>query len=424
MHLICLQRGQILPLALAGVVVTAAIMFLMVHTGNKITEKSIVANAADASAYSGAVFVARHLNMMAYTNRAMIANHVGVGHFVIYASWIRYVEQVAQRVDTIANFFPIIKPVTEALREFAEFLRDATDEAGKVFVPAVDELNRFYRIVQLESRLNLALPEVDKILEETARRHDPAIQVNNQQALAKLQRLEPRFGSRLRQAVEFQKIAFPAFVKEFAAEDQNNELEGFTENTYTDMADEWFNERGWDDTLFGSGVAKEFETEHALSENNASWSASDDLVAVSFGKKTTLASGEAESSEFDSNYDGVPRNIRLAFEQFKRVGLFINVYASKDQSQTATESVVPQQTLGEEEFGFKSTGDDVAALAIAVVRYRRPQVGFQDVGPIKENEAAPSLYNPFWSPRLVGVDELVLDEAIEITAEQLRERLR
>ena len=76
------QRGQIAPVALFGVLIASATLVMMYNTGQKVTEKSQVANAADAAAYSGAVWTARHLNFMAYTNRAMIANHAAVGHFV------------------------------------------------------------------------------------------------------------------------------------------------------------------------------------------------------------------------------------------------------------------------------------------------------------------------------------------------------
>src|SRR5687768_1271021 len=76
------QRGQIAPVALFGVLIASAVLVVMFNTGQKVTERSQVANAADAAAYSGAVWTARHLNFMAYTNRAMIANHAAVGHFV------------------------------------------------------------------------------------------------------------------------------------------------------------------------------------------------------------------------------------------------------------------------------------------------------------------------------------------------------
>ena len=61
------ERGQIAPVALFGVLIASAVLVVMYNTGQKVTERSQVANAADAAAYSGAVWVARHLNFMLET---------------------------------------------------------------------------------------------------------------------------------------------------------------------------------------------------------------------------------------------------------------------------------------------------------------------------------------------------------------------
>src|SRR6187200_2061585 len=102
------QRGQIAPIALFGVLIASAALVMMYNTGQKVTEKSQVANAADAAAYSGAVWTARHLNFMAYTNRAMIANHAAVGHFISYVSWIRYINDSIDYIDRITQFIPYV----------------------------------------------------------------------------------------------------------------------------------------------------------------------------------------------------------------------------------------------------------------------------------------------------------------------------
>src|SRR5262245_57605440 len=58
------QRGQILPLAAFGILIAGAALVMMYNAGQKVTEKSLVANAADAAAYSAGVWTARHLNYM------------------------------------------------------------------------------------------------------------------------------------------------------------------------------------------------------------------------------------------------------------------------------------------------------------------------------------------------------------------------
>jgi hypothetical protein len=100
--------GQIAPVALFGILIASGVLAMMFNTGQKITEKSQLANAADAAAYSGAVWTARHLNFMAYTNRAMIANHAAAGHFISYVSWIRYVNDSIDFIDRITQFIPYV----------------------------------------------------------------------------------------------------------------------------------------------------------------------------------------------------------------------------------------------------------------------------------------------------------------------------
>lgn len=74
------QSGQVFPLSLAILAVACVVFFLVFNSGRAVNEKINLVNAADASAYSGAQIAARHLNFMAYTNRAMIANEAAIGH--------------------------------------------------------------------------------------------------------------------------------------------------------------------------------------------------------------------------------------------------------------------------------------------------------------------------------------------------------
>lgn len=74
------QKGQVFPLALAVLAVACVMFFVVFNSGRAVNEKINLVNAADASAYSGAQIAARHLNFMAYTNRAMIANEAAIGH--------------------------------------------------------------------------------------------------------------------------------------------------------------------------------------------------------------------------------------------------------------------------------------------------------------------------------------------------------
>jgi len=88
------QHGQALVLAIALFAVAGVMFFLMFNSGRAVNEKINLVNAADSAAYSGAQIAARNLNFMAYTNRAMIANEVAIGHLFSYEVEMQVLGQV------------------------------------------------------------------------------------------------------------------------------------------------------------------------------------------------------------------------------------------------------------------------------------------------------------------------------------------
>jgi hypothetical protein len=83
-------KGQIIIGALAVFLVAGILLVMLFNNGLALREKTQLIDAADAAAYSEGVITARRLNFMAYTNRAVVANHLAAGHAVIYMSWIRH----------------------------------------------------------------------------------------------------------------------------------------------------------------------------------------------------------------------------------------------------------------------------------------------------------------------------------------------
>ena len=68
----------------------SVVLISQFNIGFAYSEKVKLADAADAAAYAQGIATARPLNFTAYTNRAMAANHLAVGHITSYLSWIRY----------------------------------------------------------------------------------------------------------------------------------------------------------------------------------------------------------------------------------------------------------------------------------------------------------------------------------------------
>ncbi len=396
-------------MSLAGVVLAAVILVLLANVGNKVTEKSIVVNAADAAAYSGATWVARQLNFMAYTNRAMIANHIGVGHFVAYMSWIRYVEQVAERVDDVAQFIPIVNAISGALEEFATVLRELAEAEGKIYVPAVDGLNAFYSAAQIEAHAFMNPERIDEIMNEAGKRYDPAVEINDSDALTDL---SPVVSVPIVTALALQSINVVRFVAPLKPTDRSSELVRLVENSYGaengffepqgSMSTEWLLDRGYELDLFTREVEKKFTTDHTLTNDLTDWEATDELVVREFfgkGPEITLASGEASAREFSNGYRGIRRYYNLRDEDTGHPVLPILAYASKDQTRVKTHDV----------FGLESESIPLSGLAIAQVEHERPENDFEPLslgggffGRITQGGEYANVYNPFWRARLVG----------------------
>ena len=66
----------------------------------------------------------RHLNFLAYTNRAMIANHAAVGHFVSYVSWVRYIHDSIEYIDRVTQWIPSVGQYVDTVEQIAEQVRE------------------------------------------------------------------------------------------------------------------------------------------------------------------------------------------------------------------------------------------------------------------------------------------------------------
>ena len=307
------HRGQIAPVALFGVLIASVVLVVMFNTGQKVTERSLVANAADAAAYSGAVWTARHLNFMAYTNRAMIANHVAVGHFISYVSWVRYIDDSLQAIDRVTQWIPYVGQYVDLAEQIASQVRNATDRAAHVTVPLIDGWNANLRAAQVEAQASLALRNLETLMAQTAAAYDADIRVNDDQALA-------RMPDELRALFEAQTIsqmaAVPAFVQRYSAGRDGNAMQELVSASLRSDADlqRWISgERGWRESLLAAQIRKRGSTIGSQSANGADWRAEDQLqfrTRSLFGWRSWRRIGDrvstASAREFDSDYSGVP----------------------------------------------------------------------------------------------------------------------
>ena len=179
------QRGQALVLALVALLVLCVGVVVVFNTGQAVSKKVELTTTADAAAYSAAIQQARAYNLIAYMNRAEVANEVAVAQMTSWYSWMNFTlrgtDNFKDAVQAIAVIFDIsivgaeigaaLQEVVTALNEVktvVKTLRDGMQVAFSAGVTAVSSINYAYSlasqgIAEIESQEALKLvPEVVK----------------------------------------------------------------------------------------------------------------------------------------------------------------------------------------------------------------------------------------------------------------------
>ena len=93
---------MVFGLLFMGIAVIALI--LLFNQGILTRDRVQVENAADAAAYSQAKLFARHQNLIAYTNRAIIANELSIGQVVGLMSWAKRYANIPRWVNSFPAY--------------------------------------------------------------------------------------------------------------------------------------------------------------------------------------------------------------------------------------------------------------------------------------------------------------------------------
>lgn len=387
------ESGQVLPLALAGVVLASVVMFSMVNTGNRAVEKMRVANIADSAALSAATVTAQQLNSIAYLNRAMVANHIGAGHMTAYISWIRYVDQAMDRLEDITNYIPYVNVATDVLEVLAEVARRVSEPYGTAYLAAVDGVNLVFSAAQFEMATSLLL-QAPLVMQSVATESDENVKIN----ASALSHFHGEEAGVIGLQLLAQEQRLLTFAKQYGIQDLNKEMYRVTESTYGqsgqkyrgEMSKQWLTNRQWDKYL----IKKTYKNKHSIKGGGLEWCSEDklkirDTYTFQFH---TVASGDACATKLYGGYKGIHTFGGLTSQKYKHQVLHLLAAVSKPF----------EDTYSRDGFGLEDhmTTDSVAALAIAQVEFVRP-LNTKLFNKIDEDEFA-NLYNPFWRARLVG----------------------
>ncbi len=146
-RLMALKNGYASVLFLAVFAAVALAIFSLYDTGIVASERIRMQNTADNVAYSTATMVTRDMNIIAITNRAMVANQVAIGQMVALASWANMVQEFAGNLETLGDFAQVIPYVGKLIEQITEIVYKATTQLkniiqnfGNKFIFAEDKL--------------------------------------------------------------------------------------------------------------------------------------------------------------------------------------------------------------------------------------------------------------------------------------------
>jgi hypothetical protein len=177
-------QGQALILVVLALLVLCFGLIVVFDTGQVVSKKVQLVNTADAAVYSAAIQEARALNLIAYMNRASVANEVAMAQMVSWYSWTNFAISATdhlkiglQILEAVTLEFggEVLQPVVNALQEAKAGLEEGRDFAQKLFdtaAMAVAGLNGVYSKTSLAIADGMAV-DTPYVAREVVHLNDP-----------------------------------------------------------------------------------------------------------------------------------------------------------------------------------------------------------------------------------------------------------
>jgi len=164
-------------LLLALVASLVACFAVAYSSGQLVNDKMRLVNAADAAAYSAAVWEARSLNFQSYLNRSIVANEVALAQLVSLRSWSRYVDTATRNGARVAQYIP---PLAGPIRALAQGW-GAVDATLQSTLPGIEAGLSSWNVTvlanaQAVSHQQAAIVAAD-LVSEVATRNEPRARV-------------------------------------------------------------------------------------------------------------------------------------------------------------------------------------------------------------------------------------------------------
>jgi hypothetical protein len=397
------NSGQALILAVAFTALLAAASLLVFNVGQTVNDKMRLQNAADAAAYSAAVWEARSLNFQSYVNRALVANEVAIAQLISLRSWSQYMTQTLSNSATVGRWVP---PAAATLQALSRGWSAVDGALQQVLPPAEAALSHWnldvLSTVQVLAQQQAPIVAAD-LVSEVAKVYDPRIQVGNSTRLFQVANantwetgLSTRYRHGSSQRGRFSNLLMDArdgFTANRRADLlPANPLLDLRKRGGTDLLGE-YSWRGLDSLslhvnyFFGSselalgwGGAENRRLPMTLrGEAGGSWRDN--------ARGTRLAD---RGARVNSGYGGIPEFrdiVRPQTQQDVRLTYTVDLLLPRTQMRLAEGADTEPRYVG----------DALHALSSAELYFRRP------VGRADGRLEYPSLFNPYWQAHLIEV---------------------
>jgi Flp pilus assembly protein TadG len=167
------HSGQALVVMLAFMAGLIGMLWLVINTGQVVNDKVKLTNAADAAAYSAALWEARSLNFQAYMNRAMVANEVAIAQLVSIRSWSQYLGSLTTNARTVLQWIPPLAAPLQALQKGWQ----AVDRGVQAGLPVMEAALSNWNVLALAKAQAVAhqqaLPGAADLVEKVVQLNEP-----------------------------------------------------------------------------------------------------------------------------------------------------------------------------------------------------------------------------------------------------------
>jgi len=421
-------KGQATILAMAALLFLVAMTLASFNVSQLGYGKIKTMNAADGAAYAAASTLARDMNFMAYTNRAMVANHVAVGQMVSLVSLSKELGMLTEELATGSKVLGVLTSwlgvgevlitLGNALKQVKTTVLDKVPNFVKPVVQAEDLIIRALQGSQVAMRA-ITILDAEENVRKTVRANDPAMRWDQTTAAGALSTA----------------ASLNAFIGYSSIQGNTASLDRFRQVTM-ESRDKFTTDRRW---LLG-GLSRG-GTE--LRDNNRTWTGLDGAMLDLFLFKLPIAWGGAQAGPDKAwrpgSYGGIKRQVadpayatREKLPGYNGLRSYFDIGDRKrddSKSQSGAIVVIVTKPVDAPDVKTQSSGraldlnapdnpyrlpwsnSSVMSIAASQVYFKRPVRSQEGTGPgvapllslNYPNGEYASLFSPYWQARLTDV---------------------